>query len=445
MDRWDFNKVAFVASGGAFKALGWHVGVAMALKEYGFAVISRERDKSGEFRPIQHVIGSSGGAIFGSVIANGLNEIDVQRLDKKQLLSYFFPVTRGAEAHITDFSYWDVFTPNIPNLGKIREIVKHYLEVPHIFMKYGPGLGIEALIRELVYFDGLFTLDRFEKFLRRALPVNCFEILFEKFNVDLSIVATEVNNPRKAIFGRHQSPWIGTKEDNFYRDRYLNGASISEAVAASCAIGPIFKPMTIDGVDYFDGEIKQSLSVNIASDNGADLIFVSHTFKPYIHDESMGNLSDMYSLLMQELYTSVYQKIQTPKQYHQQKLKLYNRIKSSDFREKYHLDAEQHKEIVDEICETILFDPKRQYIFISPPNELFFLDHFNLLSYANREVMSAGYYMTRKIMDLNEFPRLKRYEKRGILESRRLRRFRFPTTGYERYKERVKRFVPSLD
>ncbi|MFC1848856.1 patatin-like phospholipase family protein [candidate division CSSED10-310 bacterium] len=445
MNKWDFKKIAFVASGGGFKALGWHIGVAMALKEYGFAVIPGVEGRKDEYKSIDHVVGSSGGSIFAAIIANALNERDVQRLDQKSLLSYFLPFRDDKNLHVTDFSYLDVFLPNFPDLTDIIKFSKNFLSLPKIFQKYGPGFGIEAIMREILQFKGLFSLEKLEKFLSKALPINDFAALYQKNRVELNIVATEVNNPRKAIFGWKKSTWINSAEDNFYRDRYLNNATISQAVAASSSIVPIYKPTVIDGIPYVDGEIKQALSVHIAVDQGADLIFVSHTFKPYIQNGSMGELSDILSLIMQELYTSIYQKIQTPKIFHQQKKRVYDLIRSDKFRKKYNLEPKKHKEMVQEICDTMLFDPNRKYIFISSPNELFFMDHFNLLSYANREIMSSGYYTTRQVMDMHGFARLERFKAKGILEDQELTSFRFPNTAYERYKQRRKRMIPLVE
>jgi len=70
-------------------------------------------------------------------------------------------------------------------------------------------------------------------------------------------VATFLNHSRKAVFG----PKVTTAKSR--ETTYVNYASISDAVAASVSLPPVFAPYCIPDEDgknyYFDGEIRDTL------------------------------------------------------------------------------------------------------------------------------------------------------------------------------------------
>ncbi|GAF92211.1 unnamed protein product, partial [marine sediment metagenome] len=272
-----------------------------------------------------------------------------------------------------------------------------------------------------------FNLSRLEKYLDDVLTIDDFEELYEKKGVDFHVVATEVDYPRKAIFGRHRSPWIGTDEDDFYRDRYLDNCTISRAVRASCSLPGLFAPTEVDGVQYYDGEIKKVLSTHVAKEHGADLILVSHTFTPYIRNGNMGSIAEMgiFSLVTQAIYTILYQKIQTPKEAHIQIKNLYEYVESEEFRRKYrNLSREERSELLSDIAEKLDFNPDLKYIFFPSPNETFFMDHFNMLPFATRELINSGYTVAQEVLPMHGLKKLPEYEEQGILQRRGLKRFR---------------------
>ena len=443
-----YNRIAFVASGGAAKAMFYHIGVTLALKEYGIDIANKPRDQRSDDRVyIEHIVGSSGGAIFGALMVNDFDEETIEtRLEGKSFSSYFRSPERRMHGDLTGFSYGDIFSFRLPPPRILKKYIKRLLELPRLHDKYGPGTGIEAILRELFPQMGLFSLGRLEKYLEDVLPINDFEELYVRKEMDLSIIATEVDYPRKGIFGKDLSDWIGTDEDSYYRDRYLNTAAISRAVHASCCVPGLFKPVSIDGHIYYDGEVKQCLSVHVAADMGADLIFVSHTFTPYVRDENMGSITELglYSLVLQAMNTAMYQKIREPARLREQKEDLFKFVRSDLFRNKYKLSPETHEEMVNDLAAFFNYNKDRKYIFIPSPNEIFFVDHFNILPYSTRELINIGYSITNEIMPMHGFEKLKEYKTVGILEAKNLTRFKFKKSQYERYRAVARETFPKM-
>ncbi|MEW5945252.1 MAG: patatin-like phospholipase family protein [bacterium] len=435
-----FKKIAFVASGGAAKALFYHIGVNLALKEHGVEISSGPpEERSPDRHYVSLLVGSSGGSIFGALAVNGFDEEVIEtKLENKPLLSYFYNTRRRKKGDLTGFSYQDVFFPRLPSLPEMMDAAKRYMSIHRLREKYGPGIGLEALLRELIPPVAFFTLSRLEKYLNDVLPITDFEELHRKFGLELFVTATEVDYPRKAIIGHMRSDWIGTDDDNFYRDRYINGISIPRAVHASCAVPGLFMPVEIEGVGYYDGEVKKALSAHVAKDRGADLIFVSHTFTPYIRNGNMGSVIEMglYSVVIQAFNTLIYQKIQTPKEFHEQQEILYDYVCSDTFRRKYPgLSDEKYEEFKKELCEKMNFNPDLKYIYFPSPNEIFFMDHFNMLPFATRELINIGYAVGQEVLAIHGIEKLPEYAEKGILEKKGLRRFKFERSRYEQYRK----------
>jgi NTE family protein len=72
----------------------------------------------------------------------------------------------------------------------------------------------------------------------------------------LWITATRRSDGRRVVFGRAGSPV----------------ASLSEAVAASCAIPGYFSPVEVDGEEYFDGGVHSPSNADVLRGHGVDLV-----------------------------------------------------------------------------------------------------------------------------------------------------------------------------
>jgi NTE family protein len=135
----------------------------------------------------------------------------------------------------------------------------------------GPGLGYRTFFQVTppstwegwrYFLSGIFSLDRLEAVLRDRLPKNDFR----KIDKEIYVVATDLDSCERAVFGRG----------------YEEHVPISQAVAASCAIPVMFRPYKINGRYYIDGEIKRTLSADLAIERGADVVIISNVYTPRI-------------------------------------------------------------------------------------------------------------------------------------------------------------------
>jgi NTE family protein len=136
---------------------------------------------------------------------------------------------------------------------------------------HGPSLGYRTFF-ELglppswdgwgYLFSGFFSLGRLELYLRDRLPKNDFR----RVDKELYVVGTDLDSTERVVFGRG----------------YEEHVPISQACAASCAIPILFRPVKIDGHYYIDGEVKRTLSADIAIERGADVLIISNVYNPHI-------------------------------------------------------------------------------------------------------------------------------------------------------------------
>jgi predicted acylesterase/phospholipase RssA len=211
--------------------------------------------------------------------------------------------------------------------------------------------------------------------------------------VELFVIGTQLNHTRKAIFGNFPE---STKTRTL---KYVNYAKISEAVAASISLPPVFAPYGItrpDGKEmfFFDGEIRDSLSTHVAADQGADLIIGSYSYQPYHYTPEIGSLHHfgIPVLLNQALYQVIQQKIDRHIQYKSDISAIY---KSIDGYFKQNDLLEEHRErILKIIRDRVNYKPHVDYIYIHPRaqnHEMFFADHFSLNPTVLERIVRTGF------------------------------------------------------
>ncbi|MBD5247194.1 MAG: patatin-like phospholipase family protein [Barnesiella sp.] len=114
---------------------------------------------------------------------------------------------------------------------------------------------------------GFFSIDKFKKFLRRAIG-NYKNI--EDLPIPVHIGVTDLDNGKPEVF---------TKGD------------IVEAVAASCSIPIIFRPVEIDGVRYVDGGVLRNMPSWVLRENCECLI--GFNCSPLPDDRFKNNVMDI--------------------------------------------------------------------------------------------------------------------------------------------------------
>lgn len=370
----DKKKVALVLSGGGIKAAAFHIGVCLALQEKGFKFAggTKEmvRQKFGESDPmtIRLYVGSSAGAFVASILAAGY---------PVESLINAFQVGSGSEPtfeksdlrYLKPISYRSLFNLNSSSL--LRFIPRSIMEKALV-----TG-GVESLLKNGLKLNGLFSTKGIETYLRKEVLVDND---FARLGVELFIIGTQLNHTRKAIFGNFPESF---KTET---TKYINYATISDAVACSTALPPVFAPYGIkrpDGkeIHYYDGEIRDTLSTHVAADYGADLVISSYSIQPYHYTKEMGSLHDYGIPLIanQALYQVVQQKIARHIQYKSDIKGIYNAV--DGYFKQANLPIEHREKILEIIRSRVNYRPEVDYIYIAPrPQnyEMFFVDHFSL-------------------------------------------------------------------
>ena len=201
-------KIAFVATGGATRGIA-HLGVLRACEELGV-------------RP-EIFVGTSTGAIVAATYGQGMS-LDVL------LDGYRLPWKRrypGPRFHVNTL-----------------------LGAPPLRTCLDPGQLL----------SGVFSIDKFERYLRENLPINDFERIDNR----LLITAVDIDRAERVVFGRG----------------YDARTPISRAVAASCCAPLLFRPYLVNGRFLLDGEIARTLSADLALEAGADLVIISNVYRP---------------------------------------------------------------------------------------------------------------------------------------------------------------------
>ncbi len=386
----DKKKVALVLSGGGVKAAAFHLGVCLALRDKGFVFAGGSRsDPSLQVcypeRTIRLYVGSSAGAVIGTFLAAGFSVESIIEAFEKGSSSDMRKWRKNdspESGRLKPLSYRDLFSLNSSSLfGVVPNVLKRRS------MLTG---GLEALIKSGFKVNGLFNTHGIERYMRKHVwPSNRFDTL----GVELFIIATQLNHSRKVVFGAFNET---TKVKTI---KYANYALVSEAVAASASLPPVFAPFSIRNqkgkeIYFFDGEIRDTLSTHVAADYGADLVISSYSIQPYHYTKEFGSLH-RYGIPMifnQALYQTVEQKIQRHREGQNQIRSIINAV--NGYFQQVNLPDEHRQKLLDIITERVNYKANVDYLYIHPSpsdHEMFFFDHFSLNPAILSRIMQIGY------------------------------------------------------
>lgn len=381
------KKIGLVLSGGGIKAAAFHIGVCLALREKGFIFAGGTKEQVKRNYPVDDpmvirlYVGSSAGSFVAAALSAGYTlEALVQAFEMGGRENRW--EKDHSLAHLRPFTYKDIFHINSGNI--LRSIPLGMLRRSVL-----TG-GLEAIIKDRFKMNGFFTSHGIERYLREyALSHN----EFRQLGVELFVIGTQLNHTRKAIFGDFPE---ATKTKTL---KYVNYAKISEAVAASVSLPPVFAPFSItrpDGKEmyYFDGEIRDTLSTHVAADQGADLIIGSYSYQPYHYTPEIGSLHNygIPVIANQALYQVIQQKIDRNIHYKNDIQSIYRSIEGY-FRQN-DLPDEHKERILKIIRDKVGYKPEVDYIYISPRpqnHEMFFADHFSLNPGVLEKIVRAGF------------------------------------------------------
>lgn len=388
--RIEYKRTGLVCSGGATKAAAFHIGVCLALRDKGFSFIGGKSESitppnalaypPPKYHPneIATYVGSSAGALIASMLASGIGI--------ESLINSFSDDTNfkipGQFKEIPKIQYADMLKVNWP---KPSSLLKSFQKTSILAKTW------ESMILKNLRLPGLFTTKGLAEYLRKnVLPSD----YFHELKPDLFIVGTQLDHSRKIIFGR-----FGTEKTFDEYSQFASNAPISDAVAASMSLPPIYAPYKIQHAGgksryYIDGEIRETLSTHVAKDNGCDLLLCSYTHQPYHYKEEIGSLINygIPAIIIQSLYQAIEQKIYQAKKSHELKKTIADTVIEFFKSKKY--PEEDLNELMAVLLDKLDSRKRLNYIFIHPEpkdREMFFGDHFTLNSQTLQNVVTIGY------------------------------------------------------
>lgn len=376
------KKIALVCSGGAVKAAAFHMGVCLALQEKGFKFrggLQRKAAPSPHPLEIDTYVGSSAGSFITSYLVAGysVEQIFDGYMGKSKEQSPLKPLT---------------YATLMSMRGSVHEEEAHKTLSKKISSITTTALNLLYKRQKLLSLSGLFSTAGIESYLRNeVLPSNNFG----DYCADLFVVSTQLNHTKRVIFNKKVLP--SPKEDA--RCVYDNTVSISDAVAASTALPPIFAPYGIRNhngkiIYFFDGEIRETLSVSVAEDAGADLIIASYTHQPYQFSREIGSLTKhgVTAIAIQAIYLLIERKIQHSVYARNQKLAALEAV--SEYCKKENLGEAHRKKLCNILEEELNINKNVKYLYIHPrpdDHEMFFGEHFNLNPKYMERIVRIGF------------------------------------------------------
>ena len=279
-------KTALVLAGGAVSGGAFKAGGLKALND--FLVNKKVTD-------FDLYLGISAGGFLAVPLAGGIPPEEIlksldgtsERFEQLAPINIYYPnwkefIGRPIKYLYETFIYFpglivDFFS-SFPQLsGRLKQGLIRFAKKPS-YSNY------EAMVRPLVRAlystreipplisampTGLFDNQVIERYLRRQIKFNRmsnnFKVLKRMRGKDLYISAMELDTAERVIFGWDE----------------VNDVPISEAVMASTALPGFYKPARVKGMDYIDGGVRQTASIDLAMEKGADLIICYNPFRPF--------------------------------------------------------------------------------------------------------------------------------------------------------------------
>ncbi|MFN2466404.1 MAG: patatin-like phospholipase family protein [Candidatus Dormibacteria bacterium] len=231
------GKTALVLSGGGLTGAVYHIGALRALND---ALLDRSVNE------LDVYVGTSAGAVIGSCIANGIRPKDLVR-------------AVSGDAGAANLKRSDVFSPNY------EEMLRKVVGLPAItawacwhYLRHTRDMDLVdfAMLFADALPSGFFDGDAIGRYLARVFKLNGKPDDFRKVKADLQIIATDLDNGERVVFGRAGNDRV----------------PISRAAAASAAIPVMYAPVKLGGREFLDGGLRGTASIDVAIERGADLV-----------------------------------------------------------------------------------------------------------------------------------------------------------------------------
>lgn len=241
------DRTALVLAGGGLSGAVYEIGALRAIDDL---LIDRS------VNDFDIYVGTSAGAMISTMLANGFSP-------EKMLAAL-----EGSDGAAYQLRRKDIFGVNLPeSLAWGLSIPKRFLEAWGNYLLNFNRMTFFDLMWSLSevlppgFYDGLAL----EQYVRRVLENSQRTNDFARLACELYIIATDLDSGERAIFGSgHQAE-----------------VPISLAVAASSAVPLLYRPVRIHGRDYVDGGLRGNASIDLAIEQGANLVVCINPMVPF--------------------------------------------------------------------------------------------------------------------------------------------------------------------
>lgn len=253
------GKTALVLAGGGIAGAVYEVGALRAIDDL---LVDRT------VNDFDIYVGTSAGSLIAAGLANGLSpERMLQAID-------------GTHPELQPAVRRDILSFNT------ADFMRRSLGWPAKWLRtWSQYLGN---LREMTLFDvfwswlealppALYDSSALERYVAQLLMGLNGRNHFARLDKELYIVATNLGTGERAVFSRYDESQV----------------PISQAVAASSAVPVLYKPVRIGGAEYVDGAVRGNASLDVAIEQGAQLVLCINPLVPYDYSgqETAGTLA----------------------------------------------------------------------------------------------------------------------------------------------------------
>jgi NTE family protein len=245
------SKTALVLGGGGFTGGVYEIGALRALDLLSVSHTVNQFDV---------YVGTSAGSFVASAVANGITPEQMMQA-----------IVREGPDQLPDARANSLLRPNyrefatrgamfpLKLLGLLRTFSREFGQVS--------GMDIVLALAEALP-TGLYTGGGLERYVRDVLSHAGRSDDFRDLDVELYLTGTDLDSCERVVFGADG----------------LDDVPISRAVAASCAVPMVYKPVEIKDRVYVDGGLVSTTNIDIAIDAGAKFVVVVNPLVPYVGD-----------------------------------------------------------------------------------------------------------------------------------------------------------------
>jgi predicted acylesterase/phospholipase RssA len=241
------SKTALVLAGGGVAGAAYEIGALCAIDQLLDQLSVNEFDS---------YVGTSAGGLIAACLANNITP----RTLLSVLESSFLGIDQLEPHHLFSLDLGHI-------LQRASRLPSAFADAARRVVAEGGQVSLIDLVEALAVGlpTGLYDTSALERYLRAALSMPGRSNRFRDLPHDLAIVATELDTGERAVFGHPP----------------LQDVLISQAVCASAAIPLFYRPVRIGDRDYIDGGIRGTASLDVAIENGAELIVCVNPMVPY--------------------------------------------------------------------------------------------------------------------------------------------------------------------